>query len=243
MRSARSISTRAASSSRSSRHERFRPGPQEPVPQQAARRPDDRLDPGGVHDLRRAREPSSTAFTADEDRSAADRLVTVNKINFTQPLPIAYYNRVRAVQGVRAGHPRQLVRRLLPGPQERADRHGGRARDLHGNLQHATSIFQPRCGRPSCATAPARWSARRWRASGAGRSATTCRSSSNIFTQQNGSHTWDIHDRRHLQAPERPAGRHQLRCCFQYAYFDETRSFGKDTIGWLVLRDRVAVRK
>ena len=41
------------------------------------------------------------AFNAGEDRAAADRLVVVNKINFTQPLPIAYYNRVRAIEGVR----------------------------------------------------------------------------------------------------------------------------------------------
>jgi putative ABC transport system permease protein len=41
------------------------------------------------------------AFTAGEDTAAADRLVVVNKINFTQPLPIAYFNRVRGVEGVR----------------------------------------------------------------------------------------------------------------------------------------------
>ena len=41
------------------------------------------------------------AFTAGEDRAAADRLITVNKINFTQPMPIAYFNRVKAVEGVR----------------------------------------------------------------------------------------------------------------------------------------------
>ena len=40
------------------------------------------------------------AFTAGEDAAAADRMITVNKINFTQPMPIAYYNRVRAVEGV-----------------------------------------------------------------------------------------------------------------------------------------------
>src|SRR5437899_12014319 len=28
-------------------------------------------------------------------------MITVNKINFTQPMPIAYFNRVRAVDGVR----------------------------------------------------------------------------------------------------------------------------------------------
>ena len=41
------------------------------------------------------------AFTVGEDRAAADRMITVNKINFTQPMPIAYFNRVRAVEGVR----------------------------------------------------------------------------------------------------------------------------------------------
>src|SRR6266853_1221161 len=41
------------------------------------------------------------AFTAGTDRAAADRMMTVNKINFTQPMPIAYFNRVRAVDGVR----------------------------------------------------------------------------------------------------------------------------------------------
>ena len=39
------------------------------------------------------------AFTAGEDRAAADRLITVNKINFTQPMPIAYFNRVARWMG------------------------------------------------------------------------------------------------------------------------------------------------
>ena len=39
------------------------------------------------------------AFNAGEDVAAADRLVVVNKINFTQPLPMAYFNRVRGVDG------------------------------------------------------------------------------------------------------------------------------------------------
>src|SRR5215470_15328027 len=41
------------------------------------------------------------AFNKGEDVAAADRLMVVNKINFTQPLPIAYVNRVRAIAGVR----------------------------------------------------------------------------------------------------------------------------------------------
>ena len=40
------------------------------------------------------------AFDAGVDLAADDRLVVVNKINFTQTLPIAYANRVRGVEDV-----------------------------------------------------------------------------------------------------------------------------------------------
>jgi len=40
------------------------------------------------------------AFYANESASAAGRLVVANKINFTQPLPFAYLERIRAVDGV-----------------------------------------------------------------------------------------------------------------------------------------------
>lgn len=41
------------------------------------------------------------AFHAGENSAAADRLVTVNRINFTMPLPINYADRVRHVAGVK----------------------------------------------------------------------------------------------------------------------------------------------
>ncbi len=37
---------------------------------------------------------------AGSDLAAADRLVVINKINFTQPLPISYIDRIRKVEGV-----------------------------------------------------------------------------------------------------------------------------------------------
>ena len=65
----------------------------------------------------------------------ADRLVVVNKINFTQPLPIAYCEPRPRHRRRAPPHPRQLVRRLFPGPEELPDRVRGRAGDLHGPLQ------------------------------------------------------------------------------------------------------------
>src|SRR5262249_55504894 len=41
------------------------------------------------------------AFNSGEDVAAVQRLMVVNKINFTQPLPIAYFQRVEGVEGVR----------------------------------------------------------------------------------------------------------------------------------------------
>ncbi|HYM23015.1 MAG TPA: hypothetical protein VEU08_07400, partial [Vicinamibacterales bacterium] len=42
------------------------------------------------------------AFHASERSAAADRLVTVNRINFTMPLPVNYAQRISRVDGVRA---------------------------------------------------------------------------------------------------------------------------------------------
>ena len=42
------------------------------------------------------------AFHSSETAAAADRLVTVNRINFTMPLPVNYSGRVRQVEGVSA---------------------------------------------------------------------------------------------------------------------------------------------
>lgn len=41
------------------------------------------------------------AFSSGETAAAANRLIVNNRINFTQPLPLAYLGRVRGVEGVR----------------------------------------------------------------------------------------------------------------------------------------------
>src|SRR5262249_30202822 len=57
---------------------------------------------------------------------------------------------------------------------------------------------------------------------------------SNIFTQKNGSHSWDFTIVGIVKAMSPQVDTNFV--LFQYAYFDETRSFGKDMIGWMVLR-------
>ncbi len=43
-----------------------------------------------------------TALNSGSDLAAADRLVVINKVNFTQPLPISYIDRIRKVDWVKA---------------------------------------------------------------------------------------------------------------------------------------------
>jgi len=68
---------------------------------------------------------------------------------------------------------------------------------------------------------------------------------SNIFSQKSGGHTWDLTIAGIVKGKADHIDTNFL--LFQYPYFDETRSFGKDTIGWMILQttapennDRVA---
>ena len=211
---------------------------QEPVSPQAARDPDDRLDLDRVHDLRRARRASSARSRPAQDRAARRPPDRRQQDQFHPAAADRLFQSRRAsFDGVRAGHPRQLVRRLLSGPEELHDRAGGRAGDLLGRLRQRVrhSAGGPR--RPSSASAPARWSANAggqiWlegRRPYADRRATS--SSRRTAARTPGTSPSSASSR-----PRTPQIDTNFML-FQYDYFDETRSFGKDPIGWLMLRDR-----
>jgi len=172
------------------------------------------------------------AFDAGQDAAAVDRLVVVNKINFTRPLPIAYYNRLLAVDGVRqATHlnwfggyfqdPKNFLIVFAVEPQTYMDVYGN---DLDfGDGRQA--FLRERTGALVGETMARKWG---WKVGD------HIPISSNIFSQKNGARTWDftivgIIKRRTPQLDTN-------FMVFQYDYFDETRSFGKDTIGWMTLQ-------
>jgi len=184
------------------------------------------------------------AFTAGEDVAAADRLVTVNKINFTQPLPIAYFNRARGVEGVKqvthlnwfGGYyqdPRNFLIVMAVEPETYMDVYGA---DLEFPAGMRRDFITNRTGALVGKAMADRWG---WKVGD------RVPISSNIFSQKNGSHSWDmtivgIFDNR---TPRLDTN----FMVFQYDYFDETRSFGKDMIGWMTIKttssslnDRVA---
>lgn len=173
------------------------------------------------------------AFNAGQEVAEADRLVIVNKINFTQPLPIAYFNRVRAFQGVRqvthanwfGGYyqdPKNFVIALAVDPETYMQVYNGEL-DFPPEVRQA--FIRTRTGAVVGETLASKWG---WKVGD------RVPISSNIFSQKNGSHAWDmtivgIVDKRKPQIDTN-------FLLFQYDYFDETRSFGKDTIGWMVLQ-------
>jgi putative ABC transport system permease protein len=184
------------------------------------------------------------SFTAGEDRAQADRLVVVNKVNFTQPLPVAYYNRVRAVPGVRqvthsnwfGGYyqdPKNFLVVIASEPETLMDVYGS---DYDLTPEARQAFIKTRTGAIVGDAMARKWG---WKVGD------RVPVSSNIFSQKNGSHTWDF-DIVGIFKGTSPQINTDVMF-FQYDYFDETRSFGKDTIGWLVLQtanpaenDRVA---
>jgi putative ABC transport system permease protein len=185
------------------------------------------------------------AFNAGEDRAAADRMITVNKINFTQPMPFAYFNRVRSVEGVRqvtfanwfGGYyqePKNFIMALAVEPNTYFDVYRSELDIAPEVLQ---SFIRDRSSAVVGETLANKWG---WKVGD------RVPMQSNIFSQKSGGgHTWDFTIAGIVKGKASHVDTNFF--LFQYNYFDETRSFAKDTIGWLILQttspennDRVA---
>ncbi|MBI1206717.1 MAG: FtsX-like permease family protein [Azospirillum sp.] len=172
------------------------------------------------------------AFNAGEDLAAADRLMVVNKINFTQPLPYAYYERVKAVEGVRqvshanwfGGYyqePKNFLIVLAVEPESYLKIYD-RELDVPDDARRA--FLSERTG---ALVGEALAQDKGWKVGD------RLPVSSTIYSQKNGGHVWEMT----VVGIAKPAKPHidSNFIVFHYDYFNETRSFGKDMIGWLVL--------
>ena len=172
------------------------------------------------------------AFYAGQELAQADRLVVVNKINFTQPLPIAYANRIRNVEGVRqvahanwfGGYyqdPKNFTVVFAVEPESYLD--------IIPDLIELTPEERQAFIRERTGAIVGEALARKW----GWKVGDRVPMGSNIFTQKNGSQTWDM-TIVGIGKPTSPRVDTNFMM-FQYAYFNETRSFDKDTIGWILL--------
>lgn len=184
------------------------------------------------------------AFNAGEDVAAADRLVVVNKINFTQPLPIAYFNRVRGIDGVRqATHfnwfggyyqdPKNFLIVMAVEPETYMQVYDDQI-DIPAAARQA--FVRERTGALVGETMLKKWG---WKVGD------RVPLMSNIFTQKNGSRTWDFTIVGTFTGRKPNIDTNFM--AFQYQYFNETQNLGRDLIGWMALNttspsanDRVA---
>ncbi len=173
------------------------------------------------------------AFHASQDLAAADRLVVINKINFTHPLPIAYYNRVRAVEGVRQvthlnwfgaeyQDPKNFLVVLAVQPESYLELYGS---ELDVDSAAHAAFIRERTGALVGESMARKWG---WKIGD------RIPMSSRIFSQKNGSHIWDF-TVVGIFRPKTPQADTNFMV-FQYAYLEEARWFGKGTIGWMALR-------
>jgi len=173
------------------------------------------------------------AFNAGEDVAAADRLVVVNKINFTQPLPMAYFNRVRGVDGVRqATHlnwfggyfqdPKNFLLVFAVEPETYTELY---ADDFDFPAEARKAFIGERTAALVGEAMAAKWG---WKVGD------HVPISSNIFSQKDGSRTWDFTIAGIFKSRGAQANTNFM--VFQYEYFNETRSFLKDMIGWMALQ-------
>ena len=170
-------------------------------------------------------------WTAGVEIAAADRLVTVNRINFTLDMPIAYYNRIQTVEGVRnvshanwfGGYyqdPRQFVQTFAVEPESYLNAY---SELTIPDDQRAAFLNDRTCLLVGADLAGQYdWSV-----------GDRIPLSSNIWQKSDGSSSWDmnicaIFDGDDEQVPANYA-------LFHYEYYNESLAFNRDRIGWMIV--------
>jgi len=171
-------------------------------------------------------------FDAGVAYSADDRLMTVNKINFTQTLPLAYVNKIRAVDGVVAASnaswfggyyqdPWQQVVTFVVDPKRYLQVYD----ELLISDAERESWFNNRIG---VLVGEQLAQTRGWQVGD------RLPISSSIFFHANGSKTWDVEVSGTFRGTDAKQDSNYL--LMHYNYFIETQTFGSDWIGWVVLK-------
>ena len=172
------------------------------------------------------------AFEAGVELSADDRLVVVNRINFTQPLPLAYANKIKAVEGVSevtwanwfGGYhqePRNQVMTFAVDPESYFKVYP----ELSAGEESFNRWLKDRQG---ILVGERMANAKGWKVGD------RVPLSSNIFSQRNGSNTWEFNVSGIFKADTAQTDTNYT--VIHYKYFIETQSYGGEWIGWLPVK-------
>lgn len=172
-----------------------------------------------------------SALDSGVDLAADDRLVVMNSINFTQPLPIAYYQKVAAIEGVKevthlnwfGGYYQDAKNQIITMAVE-PESYLRVYSEVVVSPEQITAWLQTRQG---ILIGRKLAEAQGWQIGD------KIPLSSNIFSHKDGGHSWEfvvsgIFD----GVDENYDTRYAV---FHYKYFMETQTFGGDSIGWMTL--------
>jgi putative ABC transport system permease protein len=170
------------------------------------------------------------ALTGGADLAGVDRLMTIHKISLIQPLPASYLNRIRSVDGVKIATSQDWF-----GGIYQEDRNQVAAFAVEPELffdvypeyflppEQKSAWLADRGGIIVGEDIAARFG---WKAG------QKLALRSNIFTNKNGTTAWDFN----VSGIYTTTNGDQSSMYFHYNYFNESRTFGKDSIGYVVMR-------
>ncbi|MEX0644478.1 MAG: ABC transporter permease [Parvularculaceae bacterium] len=159
------------------------------------------------------------------------RMVTMSKINFTEWLPIAHYDRIARMEGVKVashmnwfgGYYQDPVKGFLPvfaiDPETYFQVY---AEDLQIPEEQRAAFFKERTAMLAAAPVAERFD---WRIG------QRIPLNSNIFSQSDGSHVWEFTLVGTIETP--PGSSQTGSILIHYDYFNETITFGRDHVGWV----------
>lgn len=172
------------------------------------------------------------ALNAGADIAAANRLVVSNKINFTQPLPLSYVNRIKTIEGVDMvthqnwmgsyyQEPRNFIFGFAVDPESFLAIY---ADDIALPPEQAKAFINDRRGMIAGANEARKYG---WKLGD------LIPISSNIWEQTDGSKTWELvlDGIFEISSIDTPANGIYLH----YDYLNESRTFGKDSTGTIVI--------
>jgi putative ABC transport system permease protein len=171
------------------------------------------------------------ALTGGADLAGVDRLMTIHKVSLIQPLPRSYLNRVRSIDGVRAAtalnwfggvfqEDRNQVAVMTVDPDSCVD--------VYPEYQlPADQLALFKAERTSAIVGEAVAKRFGWKAGD------TIPMRSNIFTQKSGGNVWDLKIAGIYKTTNNSDNQSVY---FHYDYLNESRTFGRDEIGWVVSR-------
>ncbi len=163
--------------------------------------------------------------------SLPNRLVTLSKINFTESLPMAHYDRIARMEGVAVathlnwfgGYYQDPVKGFMPVfAVEPKTYYEVYKDDMQITEEAKNAFFTERTAMLAAEPVAEKWG---WKVGD------VIPLNSNIFSKTDGSRVWDFKLVGVIPTP--PGSSQTGAVLINYDYFNETISFGRDRIGWI----------